>query len=192
MTESAEKHPEHYISVPEAVAVFDDAQNLQDAIYDLNIAGFNRHDISLLAREEVLEKKLGRTYWKARELEDNPDAPRASFVSEEWIGELEGYVGGGFFFIGSYIALAAIASPVAALGASIAAVALGGGAAGALGTLLARRIGKHHRDYYQNQVDHGGILLWVRVRDDERRRIAEEILKGHGAKDVHVHDWSEP
>jgi VIT1/CCC1 family predicted Fe2+/Mn2+ transporter len=191
MTETAPAHRATFIPVPEAVGVFDSVETLQQAIYDLYIAGFSRHDISLLAHEDAVREKLGRAWWRSEALEDDPDAPRAAFVSEEWIGELEGYIAGGFFFVGSYVALAALGGP-ATLAASIAAVAVGGGVSGILGTLLARRVGDRHKAYYAEQVAHGGLLLWVRVRDAARERVAVEILKGHSGRDVHVHDWSEP
>jgi hypothetical protein len=179
------------IDVPEAVGVFDRFEDLQQAYYDLRTVGFSRHDISLLAREDVLEEKLGRSYWRAEELEDDPRAPRAAFVSEDAIGALEGSIAGGFFYVGSMIALAAMLSPASTLAASIAAVAIGGSPAAVLGILLARREGKRHKEYYANQIEHGGMLLWVRVRDNAHEKMAVEILKGHSGRDVHVHPWSE-
>ncbi|MGD9863548.1 MAG: hypothetical protein AB7S99_10070 [Pseudodonghicola sp.] len=122
---------------------------------------------------------------------DDPDAPRAVFVSEEAMGELEGAIAGGFFFLGSYVAMLALLTPASTLAASIAAIAIGGGPAAVLGTLLARRADRHHRDYYHKQLENGGILLWVRVKDAKRARLAVKILKEHFGKDVHVHDWSE-
>lgn len=178
------------IDIPEAVGVFDSFEALQAAYYDLRMVGFSRFDISLLGGEGALKAKLGDRYWRSAELEDDPEAPRASFVSEEAMGELEGAVAGGFFFVGSYIAMAAMLTPVSTLAASIAAIAIGGGPAAVIGTLLAHRIGKHHKEYYARQIEHGGILLWVRVKDDEKRRLAVEIMKGHSGRDVHVHDWS--
>jgi hypothetical protein len=178
------------IKVPEAVGVFDSCETMQKAIYDLMLAGFSRYDISLLGSAEAMEEKLGAAYYQARELEDNPDAPRASFVSEEAMGEFEGAVAGGFFFLGSYIAMMALLGPASTLGASIAAIAIGGGPAAVIGGLLARRLDRHHKEYYQHQIEHGGILVWVRVADKDRAQLATEILKAHSGRDVHVHDWS--
>ena len=180
-----------YIDVPEVVGVFDTFESMQKAIYDLMLASFSRYDISLLGSKEAIEEKLGRSFWQTKELEDNPDAPRAAFVSEEAIGELEGAVAGGFFFLGSYIAMAALLTPASTLAASIAAIAIGGGPAAVLGTLLARRVGKHHKDYYADQIRNGGILLWVRAATPERQELAMKIMKGHSGKDVHMHEWSE-
>ena len=179
------------INIPEAVGVFDTLETLQAAYYDLRAVSFSRYDISLLGDQAVLVEKLGKSYWRSAELEDDPRTPRAAFVSEEASGELQGAIAGGFFFLGSYIAMAALLTPASTVAASIAAIAIGGSPAAVVGTILARRAGKHHKDYYANQIKHGGILLWVRVKNDEKEKLALEILKGHSGRDVHVHGWSE-
>lgn len=178
------------IDIPEAVGVFDTFETLQTAFYDLRAVGFSRYDISLLADENVLKEKLGQSYWRSDHLEDDPRAPRAAFVSEEAIGELEGAIAGGFFFLGSYIAMAAMLTPASTLAASIAAIAIGGSPAAVIGAILARRVGQHHKEYYATQIKHGGILLWVRVADKEKEKLAVKIMKGHSGRDVHVHGWS--
>lgn len=179
------------INVPEAVGVFDSFGSLQAAYYDLMMVGFSRFDLSLLGTHEALKEKFGDTFWHSKDLEDDPRAPRASFVSEEAMGEFEGALVGGFLFLGSYIAMAALLTPASTLAASIAAVAIGGSPGAVLGAVLARRAAMNHRAYYEEQIAHGGILLWVRVPDEEKRRLVVEILKGHSGRDVHVHDWSE-
>lgn len=98
---------------------------------------------------------------------------------------------GGFLFLGSYIAMAAMLTPASTLAASIAAIAIGGGPAAVIGTLLARRVGQQHQNYYAEQIRNGGILLWVRVHDASKQDLAINILKGHSGRDVHVHPWSE-
>ena len=87
MPETAEKQTT-VINVPEAVGIFDTFETQQAAFYDLRAVGFHHSDISLLGSEEALREKLGKAYWRAPELEDDPRAPRAHFVSEEAIGEL--------------------------------------------------------------------------------------------------------
>ena len=184
-------HKTTVIKIPEAVGVFDSFEDLQKAFYDLRMVGFSRYDISLLGTEEALKEKLGTTYWRSPELEDDPNAPRAAFVSEEAIGELEGGIAGGFFFLGSYVAMAAMLTAASTLAASIAAIAIGGVPAAIIGALLARRVGQHHKEYYATQIEHGGILLWVRVKDKEHDDLAVKIMKEHSGRDVHVHGWSE-
>lgn len=187
----ASNHKTTVINIPEAVGVFDTFEDLQKAFYDLRMVGFSRYDMSLLGKQEALEEKLGKAFWRSSDLEDDPEAPRAAFVSEEAIGELQGGIAGGFFFLGSYVAMAAMMTAASTLAASIAAIAIGGLPAVVIGVLLARRVGKHHKDYYADQIEHGGILLWVRVHDKTREELAVKIMKGHSGRDVHVHPWSE-
>jgi len=179
MTNDLEQPHTTYIDVPEAVGIFDTFESLQKAIYDLMMTGFSRYDISLLGDQKALEEKLGTSLWAAPELADNPDAPRAAFVSEEAIGELEGAIAGGLFFLGSSIAMLAMLTPASTVAASIAAIAIGGSPSAVIGTLLARRVGKHHKEFYTNQISHGGILLWVRTSDKQKQDLAVSILKGH-------------
>jgi hypothetical protein len=192
MTQHRLTRPDHSIDVPEAVGVFDSFETLQQTIYDLMMAGFSRYDISVLGGHEAMKAKFGRHWWTAADLEDEPDAPRAAFVSEEAIGELEGGIVGGFLFVGSAIAMAALLTPASTLLGSVAAVAIGGTPGAVVGTLLARRVNRHHKDYYAEQIAHGGILVWVRVNTPEKARIATEIMTAHSGRDVHVHGWSEP
>jgi len=186
-----EEHKTATIYVPEAVGVFDSFKHLQGAFYDLRMVGFSRYDISLLAGQTVLEEKLGTEYWRASDLAHDPDAPRAAFCSQEGISELEGVIAGGFFIVGSFIALGTMLTPASPLAASISAIAIIGSPAAVIGTLLARRVGQDHQDYYANQIAHGGILLWVRVRDQDSEDLAVTILKGNSGREVHVHPWNE-
>jgi len=160
MNESDDPNRNHVttcIHISEAVGIFDTSQTLQAALYDLRSVGFSRYDISVLASQEILQQKFGVTYWRATDLADDPEAPRAAFVSEEGKGELEGAIFGGFLFVGSAIAMTALLTPASTIAASIAAVAIGGSPAAVIGALFARRVGKHHSSYYATQVEHGGI-----------------------------------
>ncbi|MEB8386674.1 hypothetical protein OO012_05490 [Rhodobacteraceae bacterium KMM 6894] len=190
MKKSETPHSEHtvVIEVPEAVGVFDSVEALQAAFYDLRDAGFHHSRMSLLGDEKTLKEKLGKAFWRTEDLEDSPNDPRANFVSEEAMGELEGAIAGGVFFIPTYAAMAAAAAAGTSM---LAALAIVGVPAAIIGTLLARRADKHHKDYYARQIEHGGILLWVRVENEDEERKAVEILKAHSGKDVHVHDWTQ-
>lgn len=57
---------------------------------------------------------------------------------------------------------------------------------------LSRCIDSHHAHYLQDQLDRGGLLLWVRTPDEEQERKAVKILKRHSADDIHLHDLPEP
>ena len=71
--------------------------------------------------------------------------------------------------------------------AAIAGAALAGGAGGLIGSVLAKWLGDHHAHHLQEQIERGGLLLWVRTRDPAREERAIDILGKYSAEKVHVH-----
>lgn len=176
--------------VKETVAVFDDVKSLQSAIDELQSSGFDRAEISLLAGSEAIEAKLGHMYEKVEELEDDAEVPKSAYVSIEAIGDAEGALIGGLFYIGAVTAIGAVVASGGTLLGILTAAAVAGGASGIVGTTLAAMVGKHHADYLQEQLDRGGLLLWVNTRDAAHVTRATEILKRNSAHDVHTHKLS--
>lgn len=173
--------------VHEVVGVFSDAETLQEAIDELMSSGFDRAEISLLASEEAVDEKLGHKYKKVTELEDDANAPRTCYVSLESIGDAEGAVIGGLVYVGAGAAISAIFASGGTLAAAIAGGAMAAGTWGLVGAALANLIGEHHAMYLQEQLQHGGLLLWVRAWDAEQEKKAKEILSKHSGRDVHAH-----
>jgi hypothetical protein len=68
----------------EVVAVFDSAENLEDAVDDLLSHGFDRAEVSLLATEGAIDERLGHVYRRA---EDARDEERTVYVSEDEPGQ---------------------------------------------------------------------------------------------------------
>jgi hypothetical protein len=89
--------------------------------------------------------------------------------------------------VGALATAGVVVASGGALAAVIAATAAAGGAGGLIGSILANWLGDHHAHHLQEQLDRGGLLLWVRTwhADDEKRAV--EILKKHSGSDVHVH-----
>jgi hypothetical protein len=172
----------------EAVGVFEDGAALQVAIDDLLTSGFDRADLSLVAGEDAVRDKLGHLYERVNEIEDDPDAPRSVYVSTEARGDAEGGVIGGLMYVGAVAAAGAVLASGGALATAIVAAALAGGSGGMIGSSLAKLIGDHHARYLQDQLDRGGILLWVRTRDTDHESRASDILTSHSAHDVHLHE----
>lgn len=174
-------------TVREAVGVFETADALQEAIDDLLTSGFDRADVSLLAAEKTVDEKLGHKYQKIAELEDEALAPRCCYVSTESLGDAEGGLVGGLLYVGAVAAAGAIVASGGTLAAAVLGAALAGGAGGLVGTALAKLVSDRHARHLQEQLDHGGLLLWVRTRDPEHERRAVDVLKRHSGRDVHVH-----
>ncbi|WP_417616568.1 hypothetical protein [Parasphingorhabdus sp.] len=174
-------------TVREAVGVFQSEESMQAAIDDLLCHGFDRSEISLLAPTKAVEEKLGGTFKKVAQLEDNAAVPTTNYVPIETIGDAEGGIVGGLMYLGAFIGLVPIVASGGTLAAAAIAAALAGGAGGAIGAVLAKVVGQHHADYIADQLNHGGLLLWVRTwnKGDEQRAV--QILSAHSGTDVHVH-----
>jgi hypothetical protein len=175
-------------TVHEAVGVFNDADSLQAALDDLQMNGFMRQELSILADEKAVEEKLGHIYKRVEDIEDNPKAPRTIFVSNETIGEGIGAIFGTPLYIAAVTATAVVVASGGTLATAIGAAVTGGLGGASLGMLLAALLAKHHADYIQNQIEHGGLLLWVHLRSPDLEEKAKDILSRHSAHDVHIHE----
>ncbi|MCP5365569.1 MAG: hypothetical protein H6905_10155 [Hyphomicrobiales bacterium] len=175
-------------TVREAVGVFQHWNNLQGAVDDLLAHGFDRSEISLLAGEKTVEAKLGHVYQKVSEIEDDPQVPRAAFMGRDSLTEAKAFAVSGLGYVGAVAAVGAVvASGGTAAAAILAAVGAGLGGAG-LGTVLSKALGRERAHDMEAQLNKGGLVLWVRVRDSEHEAAAVATLNAHKADDVHVHD----
>lgn len=174
--------------VREAVGVFKEERALVDAVDELMLAGIDRSAISLLAGHRAVEETLGHYFRKVAEIEDDPAAPRLAYAGPDSRTEFEAAIGGGLAYVGAVAGAGFVVASGGAVGAAILAAALAGGTGGVVGGFLSRFINRHHARYLQDQLDRGGILLWVRVNDPDHESKALDILRRHAAGDVHVHD----
>jgi len=180
----------HLLTKPlvEAVAVFHDATKLDAAVDALKKAGFKNDALSLLASEHAVERKLGHRYERVEELEDSEEAPRVTYRTQADLDDSEGTIIGSLTFLPAVIA----AGTVVASAGVVAAAVTGTAIAGALiGTVLTRWLDHKHADLLQEQLEHGGLLLWVNTPTVDERNNAVRILRDHGGTDVHVHDFAE-
>jgi hypothetical protein len=141
-------------------------------------------DISLLATEQAVNRKLGHRYERVEELEDDPAAPRVAYRTRTSLGESEDRLIGSLTYLPAVVA----AGTVVASAGVVAAAVTGTAIAGALiGTVLSHWLDQSHAEHLQEQLDHGGLLLWVRTPDAESQQRALAILTRHSAHDVHIH-----
>lgn len=175
-------------AVREVVGVFRDESAFEAAVDDLQENGFDRADISLLASEQAILDKLGHAYRKVSELEDDGAVARVAYVSKEDYGAAEGGLISGLVYVGALAGAGAVVASGGALGGALLAAALWGGAGGAVGLALARWLDHQRASRLSEQIEKGGLLLWVHVRDEEHEKMAMDVLTRNGADDVHAHD----
>lgn len=173
--------------VREAVGYFEEVGKLEEAIDELQSSGFDRAELSLLAAEHAVDQKLGHRYRKVAELEDDPKVPRTFYVANESVGAAEGALISAPLYLAALTAVGAIVASGGTLAAAIAGAVTAGGAGGLIGTALAKLVGDHHARHLQQQLEHGGLLLWVRTWDAGDEDVAVAVLKKHSGRDVHVH-----
>jgi hypothetical protein len=180
MVEATEDSGTVTYSAREAVGVFDNVDVLEAAVDELEISGFDRAAISVLASDKKVTDCLGKLYASVTEIEDDPRAPQIAFVSKNSRIEAEAATIGVPLFIGGIAGgLAFVPS-----GGTIAAGAVGGG----IGGLRSARISHRHIDRVRAQLAQGGLVLWVAAGDDASSARGLEILIKTGARDAHLHE----
>lgn len=176
----------------EAVAVFGDVEGFQTAIDALQGGGFARSDIETVARRRTVERLRGRFYDDVAEIEDDASVPRAPFVSRTSLGDAEGMAIGMPAYGFAVVAASVLAADGAETGAVAAAVAAAGSAGGALGFLGSRLIERCWRRWISDQIQRGGLVLWVALRGPAEEALAARIIAGSGARRFRIHDVEAP
>src|SRR5205823_898058 len=170
-------------TIREAVAVFDDAERLEGAVSELQSAGIDRSELSILAHTSLAERPFG----DLRRAADDPRTPREPVVSDT--DRRQGRVLG-TSLAATVAALAAAGITVATGGvaaATIAAAAVAAGSVGAAGALFGRILAEDQASFLDAQLARGGVLLWVRTRDVAAERRALEVLRRYSPY-VCLHD----
>lgn len=192
MDYNAQKHtsPDHgAMPVPgtlkEVVGVFQSKDDLQNAIRELEGTAFPRQDISVMGSREDLEKVFGAKVVSPEFAIDNPDTPRQapSRPEEQTIGAA-GMIGGTAYVGAMALALTAGAITFPAI---ISAAVIGGIGGGTLGAMLTKILGDRYNRHIEQQIEKGGLLLWVQTPDADKEDMARRIMITNNAYDVHVH-----
>ena len=175
-------------AIREVVAVFDSREALENAIEDLQSTGFDRTQLSLLASRETVEEQLQHPLTDVQDVADDPATPRSEPLERPDVGNVMGVA------VGPPAAFAALATAgvIALAGGPLAGIAVGalaaGGGVGALGALLAKGFNDQVAAEFRGQIERGGILLWVSLRDPGQEEGARAILARHARGEVRTHD----
>lgn len=172
--------------VRECVGLFLSAEDLQEAVRELESTAFPRQDISVMGTRAELMEVFGTKTIDPHMAMDNPDTPRAAPArpEEKTIGA-SAMVG-----VPAYVGAmsAALSAGAVAFPAIVGAAVIGGLSGGALGGILTKLFGDRDMRHYEEQIDRGGLLLWVRTPDRGREEVAVGIMRKWHALEVHVHD----
>ncbi len=171
----------------EVVGVFQSSESLEKAISALGSAGWDRAEMSLLGHAEAIAP--GKT---AHQLANDPNVEREAIVSDTDERQGRTLAAG----IGGVVAaFAATGATILTGGGTLAAIvgahAFGGGATVVI-EAVGRFLGGAHAQSLQEQVDRGGILLWVVLRGDGDESKARAVMTAAGATATYAHDVGQP
>lgn len=171
----------------EVVGAFRDAGSLENAAQALMSHGFDRARLSLIATESAVEEKFGSRMMRVEQLQDDPETPRIAYVDHYELAIGQGALIGGLFYVGAMVATGAVVMSGGALLPALAAAAAGGLGAGGLGALFASKLQKEVADKIADEVERGGLILWVRTAGPNNDILAERIMRENGAYEAHMH-----
>jgi hypothetical protein len=152
--------------VIEVVGRFAERETFTTAVETLLAGGFAASDLSVLDTHESLSA--------------------AGTPGAAWQEALSGLVGE-IKYIGPLTAAGLIGVATGPVGAAISATMAAGLTGAALAEVLETVRATPHTESFARALESGAVLLWVRAETPERETNASEILRRHGAADVHVH-----
>lgn len=176
------------VVVREVAGIVRTPEILEKVVDALELAGFDRADIDVMADVETIRKRFGTMFIPLEEFADVPGAPRRAFIHRDDISTARSTAFSVLFSIGATVAALGIVASGGSLAAALAAAAAAGTASGGLGALATRYLGRDRAKLIETMIMEGGLILWVRVRSEEAERLAEQIMRDGGAEAVRVHE----
>lgn len=170
----------------EAVAVFDNESELLNTIQELESSGFDRSDMSVLPPLTNVEKYLGRKLASVTDVEDDPEVLRMAPVDRASFGAAQGILIGLPIYLGAVGAIWSGASNGADTSAIMISGLIGGVIGGVIGLALAALLRRRHARRIQEQIDRGGLLLWVRIRGEKQEERATTVITDHIVRHFHM------
>jgi hypothetical protein len=177
--------------VREVVGVFHSWTSLKAAGDALRLAGFDRSDIDVIALPDEVRRKLGSAsaYIPAEEMADMPGVPRQPLFADDDVDNIKIVAAstlGSFSAVFTALILFLSGSSPAQIGTAGIIVGLIGAG---VGLVVARRfLGEQKLRGLEQSLPARGLIMWVRVRSEEKEDQAREILIAHKANAVRVHE----
>lgn len=175
--------------VREVVGLFADPKTLELAIDELEVSGFDRSSISVLAQDKgKWGAGIAARFKSAAAIADDPGAVRTAAPDSDSATEGKALAIGVPAQIGAMLGAVMVVASGGIVAGAIAAAIAGGVLGGGLGALLLHSVSGDHRQHIQHQIANGGLLLWVTTPDSHSEERAQGILNAAGASHVHAHE----
>ncbi|MCC3861057.1 hypothetical protein [Pseudemcibacter aquimaris] len=172
------------MAIREVVALFDDEEEMMDTIDELECKGFDRSEISILPPLDEVEEALGHQVDDIHEAFYDPKTPRMFPLDYASWGDAQGVLIAAPFMAGAFAVTIFGASTGMTLMNTILMAVLTGSVGAVFGYLIMFLLKKRHKDEVDDQIDRGGLAMWVHVRDTAHARRAIRIFNRHHAHDI--------
>jgi hypothetical protein len=161
------------------VGLFEYYQDAERAVSELNSRGFGKTDISVVARDRVVQD-----FVRGGKEQAVAESAGAGAVGGTAVGAIAGLlVGVGALAIPGIGPVLAFGPLAAAIGSTAAGAGIGAAAGGLIGALVGLGIPEEDANFYAEGVKRGGVLVTVRASDD-RANAAMQIMRQANATDV--------
>jgi hypothetical protein len=164
-------------------AIFDDAGRFRDVLHALLAAGFDESDVSILAPHEALADHFDNRIPAPERLAERPDTPREDLAPETAVAAAAHAIAEGLSMIGTVGAAGmayAVGGPVGVATMTSAAVE------SSVEGVLQGFVDESYSGRFEQNLADGGLVVWVRVRDDARAKAARTVLAEHGGAHIHA------
>lgn len=162
---------------PIRLTVCDTARSAHRLVNDLQQAGFTAREISVVCSQESCEREFAEFVHEHPAGSKTGDALKHAGMGALGLGAAAGLVG----------LLTTGGAAIMAVGA-FAGLALGGTFAS---MMMTRGAEQELADYFDQAITHGKILVAVETEDEQRQRLADEILAREGTPPTAI-PWESP
>lgn len=164
--------------IPRIMATLASPEDIQQTVDALELAGFDRAQFGVMGLKALFENFAGDSTIAVQDATD--DAVR----EPESAGAFSGMLIGGLAYAGAIVAASSIILAGGGLGIALIAMVAAGGSGGLLGALVSHGFEEGYAKAIEKQVEDGGLLLWIKPRDDHQNHLAKSELAKVNAKIV--------
>lgn len=162
------------------IGLFHDRSDANQAVTELEEAGFDSEEIGLLAQREAVEDVLHVDREEAA-----VESAGAGALGGSALGGLIGLLAGASALVVPGIGPAvAVGTWASVLGTTAAGAGVGAAYGGVVGALIGLGMTEEQTNVYVEGVQEGGILMVVQP-EDNRPALAEEVLRANGGAAVY-------
>ncbi len=170
----------------QVVAHFHNATAFEGAVESLEITGFQRDAINMVATHDAVIKKLGHRFEAKASPDDAVAFPQAIYLDRHEVEGDEKLAIGAPAYIGGAGAGLAVVATGGTLAVAFAIAAAAAAAGAGIGVLLSRSIEKNRAEFLAKQLAMGDLLVTVDVDTTSDETKAIDLMTKAGGENVHA------